>query len=331
MVLADLIVSYLLYRFISDLKNIESGVRAFTFWMLCPFTIIISSVWGMFDQMILVLVLGSILLVEETQKSALMQSLGFLLKVLPLIYFPVMAFVQDSKQKIAVYLSVSLGSSILFVLVPYLFFKNWNLGYLAGVGVSEVNKLGGSVNYWIVFSVYSEYYKIPSSVQSLLNVFSYAWIPALLISSFFCVSSIRGRKELTRNLCLSILFVTNIFLLTKSIVNEQYLIYFLGVSLVDYYVLESRVRQKLFHAIWISVLIFLMANNTYFTRFLAPLSIYYSQLDSMFETGKLGELRYGILIVSGIAFTVFTLFYSFSLYREIRKISTLPRVMLNNR
>ncbi len=127
MILADLIVGFLLYQLVSKLRNVESGVRAFVFWMLCPFTIIISSIWGMFDQIILGIFLGSIFAVKETQKSALMQSLGFLLKVLPLIYLPLLAFVQESRQKMASYLAISLGSSIFFALLPYIFFPGWKL------------------------------------------------------------------------------------------------------------------------------------------------------------------------------------------------------------
>jgi len=331
MVLADLTDGYLIYRLISDLKSVESGVRAFTFWMLCPFTIIISSVWGMFDQIILVLVLGSIFMVKETQKSALMESFGFLLKVLPLIYFPVMAFVQDSRRKILLYLSVSIGSSIVFALLPYLFFPKWKLSQLISVGVSVANKLGGSMNYWIVLSVYGNYWKISPLINNLLSYLAYLWVPAVLLASAFCVKNIRRRENLTRNICLSLLLVTVVFYLTKSIVNEQYLIYFLGLGLVDYYAMESNRRRKLFHAIWLTSLVFLAANNTYFTRFLEPLSTYYGKLDVMFQTGSYAEPRLVIMLVSGLVFSALSFFYFVSLYRDIHKIGNTPRVELNNR
>ncbi len=331
MILADLVAGYLLFRMITELRNLETGVRAFVFWMLCPFTIIISSIWGMFDQVILVLILGSVLTVKETQKSAFMLSLGFLLKVLPLMYFPVMAFIQESKQKIALYLSVSIGTSIAFALLPYLFFKGWKISQLAGVGISVVNKLGGSANYWIILTVYQTYWKIPPSIIDLLNLIAYAWIPAVLIASAFCISRIKQRENLTRNLCLSLIFITLIFFLTKSIVNEQYVIYFLGLGLVDYYVLDSRRRRKLFHAIWITTLVFLAANNGYFTRFLEPLSTYYKDLNVMFETGGYAELRFAIMLVCGFVFTALTFSYLVSLYQDLRKIGNGPCVVINNR
>jgi hypothetical protein len=331
MILADLIVSFLLFRVISELKNAESGIRAIVFWMLCPFTIIISSIWGMFDQIILVIVLGSILAVKETQKSALMQSLGFLLKVLPLIYLPLLAFVQESRQKMASYFAVSLGSSILFALLPYVFFPGWKLSQLAGVGVNVANKLGGSMNYWIILSVYSAYWKVPPPIENLLSILAFAWIPAVLFASGFCVISVRRKDQLIRNVCLASLFITLVFFLTKSIVNEQYLIYFLGLGLVDYYIWERKRRQKLFHSLWITALIYLTANNTYFTRFLEPLSIYWRNLDAMFESGFYGEIRFGIMLVSGLLFTVFAFAYLTSLYHEIKQIREVARVLLNNR
>jgi len=330
MIIADLLTGYLLMGLISGLKNVESGVRAFLFWMLCPFTIIISSVWGMFDQIILVLVLGSILVLNETKKSALMEALGFLLKVIPLIYFPILALVQTSKTRIATFLFVSVGSSIFFALLPYLFFPKWNLSQLQGVGVNVVNKIGNSMNYWVVLFVYNAYRNISPAVLRVLDSLAYLWIPAVLIATAFCARRIRGRENLTRNVTLSVLFVTLVFFLTKSIVNEQYTIYFLGFGLVDYYVMESKRRRRLFHAVWISSLAFLIANNTYFTRFLEPISTYYEALDTMFVNGKFGELRYGIMVASGIIFTVLSVAYVISLYHEINKMKDLPLVPLNN-
>jgi hypothetical protein len=330
MIIADLVVSFLLYKIISELKDSSSGIRAFSFWMLCPFTIVISSIWGMFDQIILIFVLGSILLVTETQKSALMQALGFIFKVIPLIYLPILGFVQPSKDRIVNYFAVAIGASIFFVLVPYLFFTHWSLGQLASVGVDVTRKIGASSNYWIMFSFYSNHNSVPAWLNQLLNPLGYLWVPAILLGSFFCIRCIRNRGNLTTNLSLSLLFVTLIFFLTKSVVNEQYIIYFLGLGLIDYYARASKRRRKLFHGVWISSFVFLTANNTYFTRFLEPLSTYWLQLDQKFETGTLGDYRFDILLVSGLVFSGFCLLYLLSLYKEIKKIWYQPRLALNN-
>ena len=320
MIIADVVVGYLLFKIISGYKDESAGIRAFSFWILCPFTIVISSVWGMFDQIILVFVLGSMLFIEETQKSALMQALGFVFKVIPLIYLPVLALVQSSKQRMVNYFAVAIGASIFFVLVPYLFFTHWSLGQLASVGVDVTHKIGNSGNYWIIFAVYSSYHSIPAWIFQVLNPITYAWIPAIGLASIFCVNCIRKRENLRRNLSLSLLFITLVFFLTKSIVNEQYIIYFLGLGLVDYFLIGKKRRKILFHAIWISTFVFLAANNTYFTRFLEPLSIQYQQLDVMFENGTLGDIRLDIMLVSGLAFSAFCLAYLLSMFGEIRKI-----------
>jgi hypothetical protein len=331
MIIADLAVAYLLYKVISELKDRRSGIRAFAFWMLCPFTIMISSVWGIFDQIILVFVLGSILLVEETQKSALMQALGFIFKVIPLIYLPILGLVQPSKARIVNYFAIALGASIFFVLVPYLFFAHWSPGQLASVGVDVSHKIASSSNYWIAFAFYSNHNSVPPWVFQILNPLSYAWAPILLVGSIFCVLCIRNRANVKKNLSLSLLFVTLIFFLTKSVVNEQYVIYFLGLGIFDYYIVGSKRRRKLFHAIWISSFVFLTANNTYFTRFLEPLSPYWLQLNMKFENGILGDYRSDILLVSGVVFSGFCLAYLLSLYREIKKIKSEPIFSLNNR
>ncbi|MGI0091113.1 MAG: hypothetical protein ACREBS_05345 [Nitrososphaerales archaeon] len=320
MIIGDMLVSCLLLKIISNLKNERSAISALRFWMLCPFTIIISSVWGMFDQIVLVLTLGSILLVAETQKSALLEAFAFLLKVIPLIYLPVLAFAQKSKGRIASYLSVTIGASVFFALAPYVVFRNWNLSELVSVGVDVTHKLGNSMNYWGILAYYTGYFSARDTPFHELQDISMLWIPAILIASYFCVISIRGKENLEKNLTISMLFVTLVFFLSKSIINEQYLIYFLGFALIDYYLSGSRYRNLLFHGIWIISLIFLVANNDFLVRFLSPISTYYALFSSTFELGVYGEIRVAMMIAAEILFTVLTFLYMLSLYHELNMI-----------
>ncbi len=318
MIIGDILCGYLIYRIVSDFSGSQSGKSAFLFWMFCPLTILISSVWGMFDQIILVLVLSSVILALEPGKGALIESLGFLLKVIPLIYVPLLAFVQRTRRAIIGYLILFLIVSFTLAVAPFFLFSNWKISQLIGVGLDVTHKLGNSMNYWMILAAYDTYFPIRSSDALILEAIALAWVPALILASYFCVVSIRKSADMQKGLYASVLFITLVFFLTKSVINEQYSIYFLGFGLFDYYVLAKRDRKRLFHLIWISVLAFLVVNNTYLVRFLTPISIYYRSLDVHLETGFLGEIRTAMLVVIAIFFTSFCAFYLRSLFAEIQ-------------
>lgn len=332
MIIGDMVSAYMLYRIIGSYSGTTKGIRAFTFWMFCPLTIVISSIWGMFDQIILVLVLASIFLISETKKSALIQAFAFLLKVIPLIYLPIFAFVQETKRKVILYLCVSIVTSVFFALAPYLFFKSWKLSELIGVGVDVTHKLGNSMNYWETLYVYNYYFphSLPVFASSIIGGLSYVWAPALLLGSYYCATSVRKSSDLRKGLYLSLLYITLIFFVTKSVVNEQYSIYFLGLGLVDYYVYSRPERMRLFNAIWLVVLGFLFVNNTYLIRFLSPISIYYTSLDHLLTLGFVGEIRSIILIAISILFTTLCVLYLKRLHAEIRSMRISNRSSANN-
>ncbi|MDG6996422.1 MAG: hypothetical protein JRN52_10915 [Nitrososphaerota archaeon] len=320
MIIADLVSGYIIYRIILGYSGDKAAFRALLFWLFCPITILISSVWGMFDQIILVLVLSSILLSLETKKSALMESLGFLLKVIPLIYVPFLAFVQRSKMRIIEYLVIFLGTSFVFTVVPFFFFRNWKISQLIGVGIDVTHKIGYSMNYWMILTAYDNYHPITNSQASFFQNISLIWVPALIISTYFCLISIRKSVDLQKGMYISALFITLTFFLTKSIINEQYSIYFLGLGLIDYYVFGDHDRKRYFHLIWISVLAYLFVNNTYLVRFLTPISTYYRTLDLTLESGFAGDVRITILVTIAMLFTFFCAMYLASLYRELCSI-----------
>lgn len=318
MILCDLIDGLLIYKIVKRFSEKGKAFRALAFWLFCPYTIIISSVWGMFDQVILVLVLLSALLLSRTTTSALSETLGILLKAIPLIYLPVLAFIQKTRTKMIRYLAISIGVSLLFTLLPYLIFPNWNIVSLLGTGTSTVHKVGNSMNYWVVLYVVSNLTALPSQVFPTLDVLSYIWIPAVIAASIFCVRSLKQRSTNAKNVSLALLFVTLTFYLTRSQINEQYLIYFLGFGLVDYYLLASKTRRRIFHAIWIDSLAFLVANNSFLVRFLDPISIFYRNLDMSLTTGLAGDVQLAITVATGLIFSYLCAAYLRSLYSDIR-------------
>ncbi len=319
MILADLLAGYLIYKIVETQTTGQSHARsALLFWLFCPYTIVISAIWGMFDQIILDLVLVTIFWITQTAKSALAEALGILLKAIPVIFLPIFALAQKSRGRMIIFLAVSFAVSISLTIAPYLVFKNWNILGLEGTGSDIASKVGNSINYWVVVFVINNYGLFPKDYFPILRDLSYLWIPAVVIGSIFCAKALWKKGISHRDLLLSVLFVLLIFFLVRPQINEQYVIYFLGLGLID---LHSRNhdRKRTFHWVWLSAFVFLVANNVYFIRFLQPLSTYYSQVAVQLTTGPLYDVRNAIMIIAGLSFTLSSIIYLRLLYAEIKK------------
>ena len=307
MIIPDLVVGYLLFLVLSRSGRGTAGKQALLFWMLCPFVIVVSALWGMFDQLVLVFVLAALLFRQDTLRSSLAEWIGILLKGIPIIFLPVLVQTQPGVSRKLFYLTVCLALTAVLSLVPYLLLPSWNYSALAGTGTDIVHKVGNSLNYWIVPYVMSNVYGVTLN-PSFLGAVGYIWIPALAVAYVFCYRPLQRRGLALENLVLTLLVVTLVFFLTRTQINEQYVIYFIGLGLLDL-ALSGPGRKRLFHGIWVSGFVFLFANNTYMVRFLAPVSVYYSQLDSSLTSGLSGDVRFSLMLTAGLAFTAFCVAY----------------------
>lgn len=319
MVVSDIGVAFLLSKLVSIYSSAEKGFRAFAFWLLCPYTIIISSVWGMFDQIILLLVLLSIYFLSGTIKSSFLESLAIALKLVPIIFLPLLAGVQSSKKRVLSYLGLGAGFTLLLAYSPYLFFRSWSVQSLNNVEIADAGRVANSVNYWELVVIYSQYRSFSPLLLHALIYLAWIWVPAVILASLYCISAIRQRTDLKKNLMTALLFVTLVFFLTKSAISEQFVIYFLGLALFDYYVLSSARRKKLFYAVWLSALFYLILNSQLLDIFLSPLSPQYANLN--FFYGRVSMANWDILIgTTSITFSICCLLYLISLFRELRRV-----------
>ncbi|MDV3278136.1 MAG: hypothetical protein LYZ69_06690 [Nitrososphaerales archaeon] len=316
-IIGDLVAAFLLYKIIRLRSSEGDATAAFAFWMLCPITIVLSSIWGIFDQLTLALVLFSLLALSSTTRSSLSEGMGVLLKGIPLIFLPGLAAGQKSTSRRLAYLSIAVIVAVTLSLAPYLVFQNWSLARLFATGFSTVNKISNSANFWVIAYVWSQFLPISPSVALAMTWFGYAWIVGILAGYAFCLLGV-GRDRINQQyLVIVLLFSTLIFYLTRISINEQYVVYFLGLGLIDRY-WNGPKRWRLFNGLWLTVFVFFVFNNIYFTRFLSPLSVYYTYLNNTLTSGLSGDVRYGAMIACGLAFTSFCLLYLRSLYSEIR-------------
>jgi hypothetical protein len=314
-IIPDVIVGYLIYRLVADHANTGDAKKALAFWMFCPFVIVISAVWGMFDQLTLMIVLAAILIAQRTVASSVVESVAIFLKAIPVVFLPPLAWSQVSTGRRMAYLVLAPTLAIVLTLSPYLYFRSWSLSSILGAGASAVSVPANSLNYWVIPYVLYGYSLIPSYADAFVNVMGYVWIVAVVLGYVFCFRKM-GKVTL-QYLLLTLQFSTLVFFLTRIGIAEQYVIYFLGFGILEKYLVGGD-RWKLFTGVWVSAMGFLLANNTYLVRFLSPLSIGFSNLDATLSSGVLGELRNGLLILTALSFTLFCFFYLKSLYFDIK-------------
>src|SRR2546422_6460571 len=89
-----------MYRAIDRWSGNEAlALRGLRFWMLFPYAILISGMWGMFDAIIAALLFAFLLSINAAKGYSLL-GLGILLKWLPIIYLPYYALREQGARKL---------------------------------------------------------------------------------------------------------------------------------------------------------------------------------------------------------------------------------------
>lgn len=315
MVISDIALAILLYKLLKPYGR-ENAEKASKFWLLCPFTIIISSMWGMFDQLVLLMVIISVFLLQRIIRSSIYEGIGIFLKGIPIIFLPLLSAYGRRYQTAVFYALISTSVTIFFSLSPYLLFPSWNINNLLGSATDTIHKVGNSMNYWIIYYVINNYYALPTSYYTFARIVGYIWIPAVVLGTVHCLKDLRRVKLSLEYLNASLLFITLLFFITRTQINEQYMIYFLGFGIINTFIFDKK-QKGLFTNLLLSATLFLIGNNFFLIRFLAPLSPYFTDLEGNLARGPIGDLRMGIMLASGLSFSYFSFRYFRIMYRQI--------------
>ncbi len=236
--------------------------RVLAFWMVFPYPILISAVWGMFDSLVACLVLAALLASAVERRWSLM-GLGILLKLLPIIFVPYAIYRTPGRRRWATLLSLAIPlvfTGAVFALT------GWSLSGItdtmsweAHVVPQGLTPLSLLTDPGIVNLAFAD----PAWIYWI----GYLWIPAILVGTWWISRRFRGAGP--RDLLQVFLFLTMVLFLFRLQVNEQYLLYLLPLLLLDVVVWHPE-RRALFHATWLLALAFLIVNNFFLVRFAAP-------------------------------------------------------------
>ncbi len=256
MVVSDFATGLVLARIALDSLGNESARRILKIWMLFPYGIIISSVWGALDPIALVLILGSVYYFQHGRMilSGLTLGLAIYLKTLPVIALPVLLMQPRAN------FSTRLQLSSLSLLIPLL----GTLVPAEGLGWS-FNGMINNFSYQAVIPAYGALsafgplglLSVPAWARSITGLI---WLPVLVLTYF---SIGKRRYDLIEGLMTAFL----VFSVSRPFLPEQWAIYPLALLLLS--------RNEIGNFIGLAIAGFsgLVSNNTLLVKFFTPVSI----------------------------------------------------------
>lgn len=299
-IFGDVGLAYLLFSYVYSRKPDSSSYWVLSFWLFSPFTIIISSIWGMFDGIAMCFILASVM--SKTQvKKVLWTGLGIFAKSIPIIYAArtTMKTLKDAWALIAA-LTVPAALS----LVTFVFMK-WPISTVASTLVSTVGKGGWSMSIWDTFFYLNYLGLIPPLTPIEYRGLGLLWVPIMVVCSWLAIK--RFHTDTDHGMFQALIVCTLVFLIFKAQVAEQYALYLFALAAIDV-VLWNPKRKSLLLGTMSVVMIYLVMNNYFLVRFLSPI---YPGFDS-FESAlyvMIGPIRYAVNFLAGTAFTCLNVKY----------------------
>jgi hypothetical protein len=314
LIAGDLLLGYLISRY-AQARRPDTSNAILAFWILSPLTIIISSIWGMFDSLAMCFVIAGLAAGNGTVRSV-SEGIAIWAKSIPLIYAIPFAFSGPKKiRNIIISLGIPTAATVATILL-----LGWPLGTAISTLGSTVDKGGESLSgVGVVF--YLQIFNLVETWPPLvLEVVEYLWVPVLLVATMLSYRWFGFTTE--KGLVQSLIFCTIAFMVFKAQVNEQYSIYLLALILLDVGV-WSPGRKWLYVGITAVVMVFLFVNNPEFVRFLSPIDPQAANLDTQL-TATWGDTRYIVLMGSSMAFVALNIAYAAIMVKDRRQKKELP-------
>ena len=264
-ILGDLLTAYLLFRVAWQWSGrISTSVRALAAWSLFPYAILISAVWGQFDSIVVAVILATFLVRGPIARN-LLYGIGIFVKWITAIYLPLEAFAERGGRRAWVLLALAVP--LLATVVVFLSF-GWGFSHLLNASTSETHGGGGGMN-WVGILTSGPLNPTIAAVPYLDTVLGYLWIPAVVLAGWVAARwfATRDPPSVLRAMTL----VTGALLLFRWGLYEQYLLYLFALLFLDVLLFHPD-RQRLLGTVVILSLTFLVVDNDFLIRFLAPLS-----------------------------------------------------------
>ena len=308
-IMGDIAVAYLLYSYVSVRKSAAAGLWAMAFWLFSPFTLIISSVWGMFDSIAISFMIISLMSTRRLARS-IWTGLAIFVKSIPIIYAAPTALKRPASARDAMYLLVAVGLPVLLSAAIFFILK-WPMSTVGGTLGSTVGKGGESMSIWDALP-YLNYLGLSVPAPEMYDALGYAWIPAVFV--FTITAFRRFGTESDHGLIQTLLVCTFAFLIFKAQITEQYALYFFSLAVIDVGLWHPERKWMLLGGVGVAM-VYLVVNNFFLLRFLSPVYPGFVNFESALQS-QIGPERNAVDFLAGTAFTLLNVKYLMAVLRR---------------
>lgn len=275
-IIADIVISVVIRHIVYNLTSNEKKAQiAMVLYLFNPVTIIISSLWGMFDAIPTLLALLSFLFLLKGKygKSSLVLGLGIGFKgFFPALLLPLFLYYTWKKGK---KMYISIQYFFYSLLIPFLisipFLITDSGAYISSI-LFHVGRLPKNLTYWFGIGKLLEIGQIPtttiSSISAFFSITSFLALYILLIKKANSHSISNSNQSSTEFVLKGVNSVLLIFFVTSSIINEQYLVWILPFLIIYFMCFKSSLRP-IFYALAGFDMIFIILNVG--PRFFSPI------------------------------------------------------------
>ena len=250
-------------------RNKQDAFKAFCLYQLCPFTIVVGAVWGMFDVLVFLLsLLSAYFLLEKFEWSLVSLAFACSLKPYSIVLAPlysIFIYKRTHSLKRAFGYSFGVTGLLSFItMIPMAIFK-WpisNLYHALASHMSSTNLYyNGEASY--TFSAASPFnifnvFKLIDPTISPPGALNYLWIIAMVMLYYHAIRSI-SEVDFTSIINWSF-FASLIFFTTRFWVSEQNLIQLFSFFLLTALFNRTRTSWKYIHSVWILLFTFVMVH-----------------------------------------------------------------------
>jgi len=314
-ILGDLATTYIIYLLIMKFaKWTNKAEKIALSFFLCPFVILISSVWGMFDSVPILFTLLSLLLMlyNKPHWSAFSIGLAIYFKVVPIIYLPIQLFFVNKKQGISktiVYLLIALIVPFVLTLAPAVFFR-WQISETAVTVLSQTQKTGEALSYWDINTLLADLFPSIFNQKLFSSIFAfpairYLWVLGLMVSYFWYYEHqkniIKDSSQVEDLIVLlkGFSFATIGFLLTRPFIPEQLVLYLLPTVLI---VSTDQSDHMYYKLTWVLALAYVFV-NLYPFAFAYLLNMnFWTTFNYLATTQPFSTLRYAARFIIAVLF-----------------------------
>lgn len=265
MIIADVFAAQMIYNVVEERTgNKETATKAYAFYFLNPFVILVGSVWGMFDALPMIFTFVSTIYLynKKLKESALTLGIGIAFKIYPIFLLPLYLFYMKIKQKnnyftIFKYL-VFAATPTAIASIPFLILDYHSYIYMIFFHAGHI----GQLTYWFLLS--HELYVI---VEYGYLIF----IAVFAILYFFVIKEMDKWDGQFKFLNRGTLTVLLAFFITTTKMNDHYFLWCIPYAIVDLFLINDEKSRKILYSLIILLVLYILLtlpiNNFFLVSF----------------------------------------------------------------